>query len=62
MPKKIDSQLMTSVESGGDGGDDIESINIEEDGDDGDGVIMAVDEMDFESSCSRRLLKKKCLR
>jgi hypothetical protein len=57
--KNVDSQLTTSVERGGDGGDDKESIIDEEDGDGGEGVIMADDEGNFKSSCSRRLLKRK---
>jgi hypothetical protein len=56
--KNVDSQLTTSVESGGDGGDDKESI-IDEDGDGGEGIIMADDEGNFKSSCSRSLLKRK---
>jgi hypothetical protein len=59
MAKNIDNQLTTSVERGGEGGDDKESIIVEEDGDNGEGVIMALDETNFESGCSRRLLKKK---
>jgi len=58
MAKNIDNQLTTSVERGGEGGDDKESIIVEEDGDEGEGVIMAVDETNFKSDCSRRLLKK----
>ncbi len=50
--------MTTSVESGGDGGDNNESITHEEDGDGGDGVLGADDEVNFKSSCSRRLLKK----
>jgi hypothetical protein len=58
MAKNIDSQCNTSAESGGDGGDEKESVVVEEDGDDGEGVIMAVEEVDFKSGCSRKLLKK----
>ena len=53
MARKISSQLITSLERGGDGGNDMESELLEGVGD-GDEVIMAVD---LESHCSRRLLK-----
>jgi len=61
MAKKIDSQLTTSAESGGEGGDDKESILVEGTGDDGEGVIMAVEQINFKSGCSRKLLQKKIL-
>ncbi len=51
--------MTTSAESGGEGGDDKESILVEGAGDDGEGVIMAVEQINFKSGCSRKLLKKK---
>jgi hypothetical protein len=56
--KKTDSQLITSADRGGDGGDDgidRESMEFEED----KGVCILVDEINFRSVCSRRLLKRK---
>jgi hypothetical protein len=58
MAKNIDSQLTTSAESGGEGGDDKESIVVERAGDDGEGVIIVVEQINFKSGCSRKLLKK----
>jgi hypothetical protein len=52
MAKNIDSQLTTSADRGGDKGD---SIVVEGNGDDGERVV---EEINFKSSCSRRLLKK----
>lgn len=64
MVKKNATQLATSADRGGEGGEDRVSIIVqeEEDGDDGDGVIMAEEDNDFKSSCSRKLLKKDFLK
>ncbi len=54
--------MTTSADRGGDGGDDNVSIRVEEedgDEDDEDGLIIEVEDINFKSGCSRRLLKNR---
>jgi hypothetical protein len=55
--KKTESQLITSADNGGDGGDDgIDRESMEFDEQEDRGVCKLVDGIKFRSICSRRLL------
>jgi len=60
MAKNTESQLTTSADNGGDGGEDgIDRESMEFDEQDDRGVFKLVDGIKFRSICSRRLLKEE---